>query len=169
MPKPSPDVENQGSNAGQCHISVCIIRRKFMSCIQSGTRRRKSSQDIIYLICMSRTFGPNTTNKILIVRFTVTNRRNCAFLTCNLIAPKYGDTSATYWKLYGSEAEIYDENLVDSLKGNTGSMVFLVSGGRTWAISRLHYVAYDHLVEHFVLCHRRRIHHRDIQDAPPQQ
>ena len=38
------------------------------------------------------------------------------------------DTSATYWKLYGSEAETYDENLVDSLKGNTDSIVFLVSG-----------------------------------------
>ncbi|KAN0109411.1 hypothetical protein V8E52_009328 [Russula decolorans] len=40
-------------------------------------------------------------------------------------APKHGDTSATYWKLYGFEAEIYDKNFVESLMGNTNSMVFL--------------------------------------------
>ena len=43
-------------------------------------------------------------------------------------APKYGDTSATYWKLYASEAEINDMNLVKSLMGNTNSMVLLVRG-----------------------------------------
>ncbi|KAF8489959.1 hypothetical protein F5888DRAFT_1139544 [Russula emetica] len=40
-------------------------------------------------------------------------------------APKHGDTSATYWNLYGSEAEINDKNLVDSLMDNTSSMVLL--------------------------------------------
>ncbi|KAN0109645.1 hypothetical protein V8E52_009082, partial [Russula decolorans] len=35
------------------------------------------------------------------------------------------DTSATYWKLYGYEAKIYDKNFVESLMGNTNSMVFL--------------------------------------------
>ncbi|KAF8464556.1 hypothetical protein DFH94DRAFT_824994, partial [Russula ochroleuca] len=40
-------------------------------------------------------------------------------------APKHGDASATYWKLYRSEAEINDKKFVDSLKGNTDSMVFL--------------------------------------------
>jgi hypothetical protein len=43
-------------------------------------------------------------------------------------APKHGDASATYWKLYRSEAEINDKKFVDSLKGNTDSMVFLVRG-----------------------------------------
>ncbi|KAI0290603.1 hypothetical protein BC826DRAFT_913018, partial [Russula brevipes] len=38
---------------------------------------------------------------------------------------KYGDTSATYWKLYASEAETHDEKFVQSLKSNTDSMVFL--------------------------------------------
>ncbi len=96
MLRSSPDVENQGSNAGQCRISLCIIRHMFMLCIQSGTRRRESPQGLIYIICIiSRIFGPKTTNRISTVR---------------------------------SEAEIYDENLVDSLKGNTGSMVFLVRG-----------------------------------------
>ncbi|KAH9984592.1 hypothetical protein BJV77DRAFT_1089308 [Russula vinacea] len=42
-------------------------------------------------------------------------------------SPKYGDTSATYWKLYASEAEINDMNLVKSLMGNTNSMVLLNS------------------------------------------
>jgi hypothetical protein len=124
MPRSSPDVENQGPNAGQCHISVSFIRRKFMLCTQSGTRRRESSQGIIFQI--SRVFGPNTTIRISTVR--TVQPKKFLFLTLNPKAPKYGDTSSTYWKLYGSEAEIYDENLVDSLKDNTGSMVFLVRG-----------------------------------------
>ncbi|KAF8468062.1 hypothetical protein DFH94DRAFT_816708, partial [Russula ochroleuca] len=41
--------------------------------------------------------------------------------------PKYGDTSATHWKLYASESEINDMNLVKSLMGNTSSMVLLNS------------------------------------------
>jgi hypothetical protein len=43
-------------------------------------------------------------------------------------ATKYGDTSATYWKLYKSEAEMNDKDLVKSLKDNTESMVILVRG-----------------------------------------
>ena len=43
------------------------------------------------------------------------------------IAPKYGDTSSAYWKLYRSEAEISDKNFVETVIGNTNSMVFLVS------------------------------------------
>ncbi len=43
-------------------------------------------------------------------------------------APKHGDVSATYWNLYGSEAEIYDKNLVETLMGNASSMVLLVRG-----------------------------------------
>ncbi|KAI9440831.1 hypothetical protein H4582DRAFT_2074645 [Lactarius indigo] len=38
---------------------------------------------------------------------------------------EYGDTSAAYWKLYGSEAEKYDQKLVDSLSGETQSMLIL--------------------------------------------
>ena len=81
------------------------------------------------------------------------------------IAPKYGDTSATYWKLYGSEAEIYDENLVESFKRNTSSMGFLVSGDAHRRLQAHVAVAYDCLAEHFVLFHRRIIYHRNIQDA----
>jgi len=70
MLRSSPDVENQGSNAGQCRISLCIIRHMFMLCIQSGTRRRESPQGLIYIICIiSRIFGPKTTNRISTVRF----------------------------------------------------------------------------------------------------
>ncbi|KAH9991122.1 hypothetical protein BJV77DRAFT_554459 [Russula vinacea] len=42
-------------------------------------------------------------------------------------APKYGDPSATFWNLYMSKAEIYDQKLVESLLGHTNSMVFLVT------------------------------------------
>ncbi|KAH9956983.1 hypothetical protein BC827DRAFT_1378332 [Russula dissimulans] len=40
---------------------------------------------------------------------------------------KYGDTSATYWKLYVSEANVNDRKFIESLRGDTGSMVFLNS------------------------------------------
>jgi hypothetical protein len=84
-------------------------------------------------------------------------------------APKYGDPSATYWKLYLSEAEINDKNLVESLMGNTSSMVILVRGD-AHCLSRVHVmVSYDHLTEQSVLFHRRGIYHRNIQDASPQQ
>lgn len=43
-------------------------------------------------------------------------------------ASKYGDASATYWKLYRSEALTNDKILVKSLRGNTSSMVILVRG-----------------------------------------
>ena len=39
---------------------------------------------------------------------------------------KYGDASASYWKLYEHEAHINDKDFVESLKGSTESMVFLV-------------------------------------------
>ena len=79
-------------------------------------------------------------------------------------APKHGDTSATYWKLYGFEAEIYDKNFVESLLGNTHSMVFLVRGGIPHRF-RVHIgVSYNFHAEHFILCHCRSIHHRNIQD-----
>jgi len=42
--------------------------------------------------------------------------------------PNYGDTSAAYWELYESEAVINDNKLVERIKGNTQSMVFLVRG-----------------------------------------
>jgi hypothetical protein len=68
--------------------------------------------------------------------------------------------------LYGSEAKIHDENLVDTLKGNTQSMVFLVSSDAHRRLQVYIAVSYDCLAEHFVLCHRRIIYHRNIQDAP---
>ncbi len=33
-----------------------------------------------------------------------------------------------YWKLYGSEAETSDQKLVETLTGDTNSMLILVSG-----------------------------------------
>ena len=45
-----------------------------------------------------------------------------------IVAPKFGDTSAKHWKLYESNAEIYDKNLVDIMNGSFGSISFLVSG-----------------------------------------
>ena len=41
-------------------------------------------------------------------------------------AAEYGDTSAIYWKLYMSEAEENDQKLVESLSGDTNSMLILV-------------------------------------------
>ena len=101
-------------------------------------------------------------------RYALTSLTNFFFSLEAIIAPKDSDTSATYWKLYGSEAEIYDKNLVDTLKGNTESMVFLVSGDGHRRLQVYIAVSYDCLAEHFVLCHRRSIYHRNIQDAPTQ-
>ncbi|KAI9440902.1 hypothetical protein H4582DRAFT_1504096 [Lactarius indigo] len=39
----------------------------------------------------------------------------------------YGDSSATYWNLYASETEISDQKLVETLTGDTNSMLFLNS------------------------------------------
>jgi len=38
-------------------------------------------------------------------------------------AAGYGDTSTKIWKLYGTESERYDRELVDSWKSNTDSML----------------------------------------------
>ncbi|KAH9055759.1 hypothetical protein EDB87DRAFT_1279522 [Lactarius vividus] len=40
---------------------------------------------------------------------------------------EYGDSSATYWNLYTSEAEINDQKLVETLAGDTNSLMFLNS------------------------------------------
>ncbi|KAI9440905.1 hypothetical protein H4582DRAFT_1876345, partial [Lactarius indigo] len=40
---------------------------------------------------------------------------------------EYGDPSAMYWNLYASEAEISDQKLVETLTGDTSSMLFLNS------------------------------------------
>ncbi len=39
---------------------------------------------------------------------------------------EYGDSSALYWKLYASEAETSDQKLVETLTGDTNSMLILV-------------------------------------------
>ena len=44
-------------------------------------------------------------------------------------AAEYGDTSAVYWKLYMSEAEENDQKIVESLSGDTNSMLILVRSG----------------------------------------
>ena len=49
-------------------------------------------------------------------------------------AAEYGDTSAVYWKLYVSEAEDNDQKLVESLSGDTNSMLILVRGASTDSI-----------------------------------
>jgi hypothetical protein len=61
----------------------------------------------------------------LMVRFTCELMPTLADVGISKVA-KYGDTSATYWKLYGSEAEAYDKKYIESLRGNISSMVFLV-------------------------------------------
>ena len=77
--------------------------------------------------------------------------------------PKHGDTSSAYWKLYRSEAEINDKNLVETLTSNTDSMGFLVRGDP----HHVHIVvSYDYLTVYFVFFHRRIIYHRNIQDPP---
>jgi hypothetical protein len=43
-------------------------------------------------------------------------------------APKYGDTSAAYWNLYRSKAEISDKNLIEGIIDNTNPLIFLVRG-----------------------------------------
>ncbi|KAH9169432.1 hypothetical protein EDB89DRAFT_1471460 [Lactarius sanguifluus] len=40
---------------------------------------------------------------------------------------EYGDSSATYWNLYASETEISDQKLVETLTGDTNSLLFLNS------------------------------------------
>ena len=52
----------------------------------------------------------------------------CPCLLGSPEAAEYGDTSAIYWKLYVSEAEENDQKLVDSLSGDTNSMLILVRG-----------------------------------------
>jgi hypothetical protein len=42
-------------------------------------------------------------------------------------AAEYGNTSATYWNLYLSEAEINDQSLVDSVEADTRAMELVVS------------------------------------------
>jgi hypothetical protein len=66
-------------------------------------------------------------------------------------------------------AEVYDEKLVNSLNDNSGSSAFLVSGDAHHRLQVYIAVSYDCLAGHFILFHRRIIHHRNIQDAPTQQ
>ena len=68
-----------------------------------------------------------------------------------------------------SEAQISDKNLVESLKGNTESMVILVRSDAQRQFCVYNVVSYDYLTEQFVLFNRRIIHHRNIQDAHPCQ
>ena len=73
---------------------------------------------------------------------------------------EYGDTSATYWNLYLSEAEINDKNFVESLEGDTNSMVLVVSPSALPTEFR-----FDFLLsasEHFILFYRRVIYYWDL-------
>ena len=80
---------------------------------------------------------------------------------------KYGDTSAAYWKLYVSEAEINDKKFIKGLRGDTESMVFLVRDD-IHRSSRVPIVISDNRpAEHLILRYCRIVYHRNIQDAPP--
>ena len=68
-----------------------------------------------------------------------------------------------------SEAQINDKNLVESLKGNTESMVILVRGDAHCKFCVYIVVSYDCLTEQLVLFHCRIIYHRNIQDPHPFQ
>jgi hypothetical protein len=57
------------------------------------------------------------------------------------------------------EAQINDKNLVESLKGNTESMVILVRGDAHRKFCDYIVVSYDYLTEQFILFHRRIIYH----------
>ena len=57
---------------------------------------------------------------------------------CKAPTSKYGDASASYWKLYGHGARVGDKNLVDGLMNNTNSMLILVRGDAHRCILRLH-------------------------------
>ena len=77
-----------------------------------------------------------------------------------IIAPtKDSDTSATYWELYGSKAEINDKDFADSLKRDTEPVAFLVSCDANRRLQVYIAVSYDCLAEHFVLRHCRIIYH----------
>jgi len=76
---------------------------------------------------------------------------------------KYGDTSATYWNLYVSEADINDKKFIDSLRSDTNSMILLVSP-RGISTSSQTLLSNP---ERSVLRHHRHIHHRDIQMLLP--
>lgn len=78
---------------------------------------------------------------------------------------KYGDASASYWKLYGRGARVGDKNLVDGLMNNTNSMLILVRGEAHRCICVCIVVSYDSFKEQFVFYHRRIFYHRNIQDA----
>ena len=58
-----------------------------------------------------------------------------------------------------SEAQINDKNLVESLKGNTESMVILVRSDAQRQFGVYNVVSYDYLTEQFVLFNRRIIHY----------
>ncbi len=89
------------------------------------------------------------TKRISTVRLT--SQINLFFSLEAIIPLKVGDTSTTYWELYGREAEIYDENLVDTLKGNTQSLVFLVSGEAHLRLQVYIAVSYNCHADHFIL------------------
>jgi hypothetical protein len=138
-----------------------------MFCIsQPQIRRRNGSQGQICRISQISQISGLKINRISTVRFDYSSLRNFFFSLKAIIAPKYGDTSATYWKLYGSKTEINDENLIDSLNGSCGTIAFLVSGDAHRRLQVYIAVSYDCLAGHFVLFHRRIIYHRNIQDAP---
>jgi hypothetical protein len=82
---------------------------------------------------------------------------------------KYSDSSAAYWKLYMSEAEINDKKFIDSLRGDTKSMVFLVRDDihRSFRVPIASVISDYRPAEHLILRYCRIVYHRNIQDAPP--
>ena len=128
MPR-SRDIEAQAPRAGQCQISIRLTPNlaSFYRNISQSEIQDEGSHGAQVQIIGTKTVSEK---RIPIVRSH--ELKTFHFLTRVMKGPKYvpkhGDTSAAYWNLYGSEAEIYDKNLVESLMGNTSSMVFLVRG-----------------------------------------
>jgi hypothetical protein len=82
---------------------------------------------------------------------------------------KYSHPSAAHWKLYMSEAKINDKKFIDSLRGDTESMVFLVRDDihRSFRVPIVISDSDYRPAEHLILRYCCIVYHRNIQDAPP--
>lgn len=142
----------------QSHVLFILVRN-----LRPRMRRRRSlnpsSQDRV------GESNPYRNRKLWLTRNILSLPDSEWYTALTRHTSKHGDTSATYWRLYMSEAKINDEKLIESLRGDTNSMVFLVRDNLyRWFRGSLT----GYLTEHFVLIHRRIICHRNIQKALPQ-
>ena len=77
-----------------------------------------------------------------------------------LEAAEYGDSSATYWTQYLSEAEISDQKLVDTVINDTTAISVVVSGYK-WASKSLRR-SNLHAIEWHFRINNREFHHTNI-------